>query len=133
MRDNQMIVKVQIDKVLMSFGFKNNLDALKETLKLIKEEAELLKKLDVEIRRGEKLKTTEKNCDENVMRMLNDNFTGHGLEDLKSFHDKLAESQGMFNLVTLSLVSWRGHGTKAFPMSDCDMGHKYDSEHEGHT
>ncbi|TVT99267.1 hypothetical protein EJB05_55375 [Eragrostis curvula] len=112
MRDNQMTVKVQIDKVLMSFGFKNNLDALKETLKLIKEEAELHKKLEVEICRGEKLKATEKNCDENVMRTLNDNFTGHGLEDLKSFHDKLAESQGMFNGIGRARDSFAGEEQK---------------------
>ncbi|TVT99265.1 hypothetical protein EJB05_55373, partial [Eragrostis curvula] len=58
---------------------------------LMKEVVELQKKLEAEICRGEKLKAKEKSCDENEMCMLKDNFTGLGLEDLKSFNEKLVE------------------------------------------
>ncbi|TVU20857.1 hypothetical protein EJB05_30457, partial [Eragrostis curvula] len=58
---------------------------------LMKEVVELEKKLEAEIRRGEKLKAKEKNCDQNLLCMLKETFTGLGLEDLKSFSEKLVE------------------------------------------
>ncbi|TVU02021.1 hypothetical protein EJB05_52556, partial [Eragrostis curvula] len=61
-----------------------------------KEEVELQKKLEVEICQGEKLKAKKNNCGEKVIRTLNNDFDGMGLEDLKSFHDKLDEVQSIF-------------------------------------
>uniref|UniRef100_A0A804PGM1 Uncharacterized protein n=1 Tax=Zea mays TaxID=4577 RepID=A0A804PGM1_MAIZE len=57
--------------------------------RLMKEEAELKKQLEASKLRGEELKAREKNFAPELVRMMNADFEGIGLEELKIYHDML--------------------------------------------
>ncbi|XP_021316192.1 uncharacterized protein LOC110435131 isoform X1 [Sorghum bicolor] len=61
----------------------------------MKKEAKLKKQIEASKLRGEELKAREKNFDPKLVRMMNGDFEGIGLEELKNYHDKLVEIQSM--------------------------------------
>ncbi|OEL28862.1 hypothetical protein BAE44_0010114 [Dichanthelium oligosanthes] len=59
---------------------------------LMKEEAELKKRIEAAKRHGEEQKASrEKDFDQKLLCMLNDDFEGIGVEELKIYYDKLVE------------------------------------------
>jgi hypothetical protein len=65
--------------------------------RLMKEEAELKKQLEASKLRGEELKAREKNFAPELVRMMNADFEGIGLEELKIYHDMLVEIWSMID------------------------------------
>ena len=61
----------------------------------VEKDAELKKQIEATKLRGEKLKAREKNIDPKLVRLMNGNFEGIGLEELKKYHDMLVEIKSM--------------------------------------
>jgi hypothetical protein len=63
----------------------------------MEEEAELKKQIEATKLQGEELKAREKNIDPKLVRVMNGDFEGIGLEELKKFHDMLVEIKSMID------------------------------------
>ncbi|KAG0532097.1 hypothetical protein BDA96_04G078700 [Sorghum bicolor] len=64
---------------------------------LMEEEAELKKQIEATKLRGEELKAQEKNIDPIFLRVMNGDFEGIGLEELKKCHAMLVEMKSMID------------------------------------